>query len=218
MCEGSALTKTAKPTAGVVANSHVGAVSMPPPSAQSDCKEKSTAPNKSINPTVMSSGVAFNPQGKYWRIGGKWYDFTKFDHPGGREILNMARNRFNDSTYAFEAHHLNYKRARRIIAKYEVSADLQRKLKEENQTPAPKLLGDEAFYSDLRRRVEIYFRNLPRKRGPSGTGPTDTCVALFWIVFVVWLLSVWNCLFVSKSITSAVFQVGARMQRSQRGR
>lgn len=35
---------------------------------------------------VWSSGVAFKPHPKYWRIGNKYYDLTNFldKHPGGR--------------------------------------------------------------------------------------------------------------------------------------
>ena len=56
-----------------------------------------------------SSGVAFKPHPKYWRIGNKYYDLTPFldKHPGGRQLLELARDRFEDATYAFEAHHHN---------------------------------------------------------------------------------------------------------------
>ena len=77
-----------------------------------------------LKPT-MSSGVAFYPPSKQlWRIGGKWYDFTDFLklHPGGEEVVRLSRDRFEDATYAFESHHHNYKRARQVIAKYEVPA------------------------------------------------------------------------------------------------
>ena len=71
-----------------------------------------TSPENGDHPVVMSSGVAFTPsawQGKYWRIGNRFYDLTPFldRHPGGRALLEMARDRFDDSTYAFEAHHHN---------------------------------------------------------------------------------------------------------------
>ena len=76
------------------------------------------APNVEPKP-VWSSGVPFYPPSdRYWRIGGEWYDLEPFlhKHPGGGEILKMARDRFEDCTYAFEAHHHNYARARAIIA------------------------------------------------------------------------------------------------------
>ena len=79
-------------------------------------------------PPVWSSGVKFYPPSEHlWRIGGKWYDFNSFlpKHPGGEEVLRLARDRFEDATYAFEAHHHNYSRARAIIAKYEVPAPPQ---------------------------------------------------------------------------------------------
>ena len=76
-----------------------------------------------------SSGCVFYPSSdKFWRIGGNWYDFdniTKvaakpFDHPGGQKIIHLARDRFEDATYAFEAHHHEYQRVRAIIRKYQV--------------------------------------------------------------------------------------------------
>jgi cytochrome b involved in lipid metabolism len=74
----------------------------------------------------------FPPSEKYWRIGGKWYDLTPFldKHPGGREILLLARDRYEDCTYVFEAHHHNYARARVIIKKFEVSGELADELNE----------------------------------------------------------------------------------------
>ena len=81
----------------------------------------------------MSSGVAFNPEGRYWRIGGEWYDFVNFSHPGGNEIIRLCRDRFDDATYAFEAHHMDYKKARAIIGKYRVGEGLQKVLKEVSQ-------------------------------------------------------------------------------------
>ena len=39
------------------------------------------------NPTRVpksSSGVTFKPHSKYWRIGGQYYDFKNFEHPGGK--------------------------------------------------------------------------------------------------------------------------------------
>ena len=48
---------------------------------------------------------------------------------GGAEVVRLARDRFEDATYAFESHHHNYARARAIIAKYEVSAPATRSLR-----------------------------------------------------------------------------------------
>jgi cytochrome b involved in lipid metabolism len=92
-------------------------------------------------------------------------------HPGGRHILLLARDRFEDCTFVFEAHHHNYQRARAIIRKFEVSeaeakqlnehAKTYRLSKEKTNEPAPvstedalefptKLLSDDSFYSVLR--------------------------------------------------------------------
>jgi cytochrome b involved in lipid metabolism len=75
---------------------------------------------------VWSSGVPFfPPSDKYWRIGGKWYDLTPFldMHPGGKEVLLLCRDRFEDCTYVFESHHHNYHRARAVIRKFEVGSE-----------------------------------------------------------------------------------------------
>jgi len=163
---------------------------------------------------VWSSGVPFYPPSdRYWRIGGEWYDLEPFldKHPGGGEILKMARDRFEDCTYAFEAHHHNYARARAIIAKYKVptekalatvrpqpagraasrawmtihGADL-------DETTHPKLLGDAAFYSVLRKRLAEHLK----QAGCPGGGPTRGCVRLFWATFAAWagawLLTYWS--------------------------
>ena len=131
---------------------------------------------------VFSSGVVFYPPSKeLWRIGGKWYDLEPFLrlHPGGAEVLRLARDRFEDATYAFESHHHNYKRARAIIAKYEVPAP-----SEVRPRPAgavvpgaggdgginrlPELLGDDAFYSVVRRRLTEHLRSVGCASGGPG--------------------------------------------------
>ena len=95
-----------------------------PPSRKRDGSPTSVRDDLPPQP-VMSSGVAFYPPSKQlWRIGGKWYDFEPFLklHPGGAEVVRLARDRFEDSTYAFESHHHNYQHARKVIAQYEVPA------------------------------------------------------------------------------------------------
>ena len=82
-----------------------------------------------------SSGVTFHPHPRYWLVGGKWYDLEPFllRHPGGPRILLEARNRFNDCTFAFEAHHHNYKKTRAVLSRYEVKGDLARRLTVERE-------------------------------------------------------------------------------------
>ena len=102
-----------------------GAASESEPLATSSAEEPLAAADSAKPPplarAVWSSGVPFFPPSeRYWRIGGVWYDFASFvdRHPGGREVILLARDRFEDATYVFEAHHHDYARARKIIAKY----------------------------------------------------------------------------------------------------
>ncbi|KAL7527085.1 hypothetical protein ACHAWF_002033 [Thalassiosira exigua] len=140
---------------------------------------------------TYSSGVAFYPpSSKYWRIGGRWYDFAEFlpRHPGGAAVLELARDRFEDATFVFESHHLNYPRARKVIEKYEVSEEVVRReglrrrpgSKEGEETP--KLLDDDAFYSVVRRRVYEYLTSIGKPRGE----PTLQCKIFFWTAFLMW--------------------------------
>lgn len=148
-----------------------------------------------------SSGVAFRPHPKYWLIGGKYYDLVDFlpRHPGGEQLLRLARDRFDDCTYTFEAHHTDYQRARAVLAKYEVKSpshpDQARSSDRASPAVSPavsqppvlvenkfhvKLLDDEAFYSVLRKRVHLFLKT------SGGAGPTSTCIALFWMIFSLW--------------------------------
>ena len=100
------------------------------------------------------------------------YDFTPFlsRHPGGRELLVNAKNRYEDCTYVFESHHHDYRNARKIIAKYEVSQDVATAIKANlkprpkdpkvprSETFVPSLLDDTSFYSVLRRRVDEHLK------------------------------------------------------------
>jgi len=115
-------------------------------------------------------------------------------HPGGKDVLLLVRDRFEDCTFAFEAHHVNYQRARAIIRKYEVSDQVveaeglmcrPKGYHDESLTEPPKLLGDEAFYSVLRRRAADYLR----KVGYPDGGPTLHCKVLNWVVFASWCAS-----------------------------
>jgi len=156
---------------------------------------------------VWSSGVAFYPPStKFWRIGGKWYDFQDFlkKHPGGPTVLLLARDRFEDCTFVFESHHPNYKKVRVMIKKYEVAEEAvvahgirERPKRQEAGTrpghhdktldsgEAVRLLDDTAFYSVLRLRVIDHLRAVGHPDG----GPTLECKALFWVSFFAWLAS-----------------------------
>ena len=152
--------------------------------------------------STVSGGVRFYPPSKkYWRIGGSFYDFSSFmkRHPGGSEVMLMARDRFEDATFVFEAHHHNYKKARAMIRKYRVpdaKMTNRRPRRDEigefddvhfddllDQGKTPRLIDDDSFYSVLRLRVTRYLRDI----GYADGGPTVFCVFLFWFVFFSWL-------------------------------
>lgn len=167
---------------------------------------------KAVATEKWSSGCVFYPSSdKFWRIGGNWYDFdniTKvtdkpFNHPGGHSIIRMARDRFEDATYAFESHHHEYQRVRAIIRKYQVHGALAEELTRRaktiidqkpnvgwhdrdtpearaNGTHIPQLLDDKAFYSVVRKRVSKYLKSVGCRHG----GPTLQCIILFWAIFI----------------------------------
>eukprot|EP00947_MAST-08B_sp_MAST-8B-sp1_P003976 g3976.t1 len=234
----------------------VVAVSMPPLNlTEAPVAAATSRPGAKVikDGAVWSSGVPFYPPSeKYWRIGGKWYDLTPFldKHPGGRDILLMARDRFEDSTFVFEAHHHDYKKARAIIRKYEVSeAEAEKALiqwrEQQKQKPSkkagadssgsssssssssssissssaatkdeaadlageraramarpPQLLGDDSFYSEIRRDVTAHLKSV----GCPAGGPTAQCVALFWMSFVAWVAT-WAATYWTGSFALAV--------------
>ncbi|KAL1527464.1 hypothetical protein AB1Y20_016129 [Prymnesium parvum] len=167
-----------------------------------------------VREPVVSSGVKFYPPStSLWRIGGRWYDFTSFldRHPGGAEVLLLSRDRFEDSTFAFEAHHHNYARARAIIKKYEVPPPpLLSQRPTDGSIPhaaggvsgadrPPQLLGDGAFYSVLRQRLTEHLR----KVGHANGGPTTECKVLFWGNFVAFCAS-WLLMYLSGSFAAAL--------------
>ena len=164
----------------------------------------------------MSSGVAFYPPSdRLWRIGGKWYDFEPFLqlHPGGAEVVRLARDRFEDATYAFESHHHNYAHARKVIAKYEVAApsasDLRPRpdgtivpgagLRKDVTGKPPELCDDAAFYSVVRRRLTEHLRKVKCPRG----GPTRQCCVFFWANFAAFCAS-WAVMYATGTFASAV--------------
>jgi len=142
---------------------------------------------------VVSSGVTFVPQGRYWRIGNKYYDLTDFAdsgrHPGGRQLLYLARDRFSDSTYAFEAHHTNQPLVRRMLAQYEVPGVVPPQPDNPNER-LPNLSAESTFYYVLRERMHAHLK------AHGGPGPTDDCLRLWWLSLTAWValfLSMCKC-------------------------
>jgi len=136
------------------------------------------SPEKTAALQRESSGVLFkNIHGKYWRIGNKYYDLTPFldRHPGGRQILELARDRFDDCTYVFEAHHPDFIKARQVLQKYEVKDVVP-----ERKSEYPDLMPEDSFYSSLRLKVAKYLKEA------GGPGPTAECLRLWWITLFLW--------------------------------
>lgn len=122
---------------------------------------------------VYSSGVAFRPPSKrYWRINNEWYDLTSFSHPGGKEVLLLARDRFDDCTWVFESHHHNFRRAKLILDKYRVG---------DARGGAP-FTTDASFYTILRQRVDAHLIAV----GCNDGGPMFVCHLYFWMTFLCW--------------------------------
>ena len=75
-----------------------------------------------IGPIAFSWGVSWSPSNNYWQIDREWYYFTNFlpHHHGGVMVLQLVWDRFEDCTFAFKAHRLNFSQACMIIFKYKV--------------------------------------------------------------------------------------------------
>ena len=58
-----------------------------------------------------------------WRVGDNLYDLAGFEHPGGVDLLSMSKG--TDITEAFEAHHIDIKKARAVLDKYFVQVWIQ---------------------------------------------------------------------------------------------
>lgn len=135
-----------------------------------------------------SSGVPFQPSTPWWRIGGVDYDLTPFLslHPGGRHVLLLARDRFGDATLAFEAHHLNWRGARRVLEKYRVRTP-------RNMAKELRLSAEGGLFCVLRDRLRAALR---AAGAPARGGPTRACLGLFWSA-----LAAWACLAVATLAT-----------------
>ena len=69
-------------------------------------------------------------------------------------MLILARDRFDDSTYAVDAHHHNQTKVRAMLDKYEVK-DVQ--VPKGSEKEYPHFMPETSFYSVLRARVKEYL-------------------------------------------------------------
>ena len=90
-------------------------------------------------------------------IHGKYYDLTNFNHPGGKEILELCKNE-PDCSALFESYHAfsDMNKIKTIMKKYEVGS-----------TNKPSLFSfkENGFYNTLKDRVNTYFGK-QSKNGP----------------------------------------------------
>ena len=105
------------------------------------------------------------------RIHNKWYNLTKFDHPGGPIALSLIHQR--DGTALFESHHpfMSRPMLMKILSKYEIPKDQEVeigcKLMDERDDGYYNWKGidKDEFVSDLKTLVVDYFSNIAKKRG-----------------------------------------------------
>ena len=184
-----------------------------------------TGPNIS-KPKYSSAVVFYPPSTKYWRIGNQWYDFTEFlaKHPGGAQAILLSRDRFEDATFVFEAHHHEFMKTRAIIKKYLITDpsilnEIQtrrpvRGTKEAmdgthfdsvlDASKHPDLLDKDAFYSVMRVKVSKYLKDINCRDG----GPTTQCLVLFWFVFSLYVMGMcwtWSTGYFHAAGITAVF-------------
>lgn len=88
--------------------------------------------------------------------------------------------------------------------KYQVSSDLQEDLNNSHQFPAPKLLSNDSFYSDVRRRVDKCIKERGSPFGDSYGGPDFRCIGLFLTIFILWIVSLLNLLLLSPTVVFAI--------------
>lgn len=107
-------------------------------------------------------------------IHNKWYDLTKFEHPGGPIALSLIHQR--DGTALFESHHPFMKRdsLMKILSKYEIpTVEESKKRGCELMDPRDdgyytwEGIDNDNFVSDLKGLVNDYFSTIAKKRGVS---------------------------------------------------
>lgn len=124
---------------------------------------------------------------KYWIIGNKEYDLTPFldKHPGGAQLLLLARERYGDCTFAFESHHANFRKVRAMLAKYFVRDYVPGP----GGRPGPDLTDGTSFYDVLRDRVHAYLSTFPRTSdGRVDVGPPPVARYFYFVCLFAYLV------------------------------
>jgi hypothetical protein len=122
---------------------------------------------------------------RLWKINRKFYALEPFldEHPGGARMLNLARDYFDDSTFAFESHHTDLPRVLAVLRKYEVVDPLAAGVDPLDASRGPQLCPEGSFGAVLKKRVREHLRTTE-----NGDGPDRLCVTLFWLVLATWFL------------------------------
>ncbi|KAL7553048.1 hypothetical protein ACHAWF_016294 [Thalassiosira exigua] len=132
-----------------------------------DSSSKSSSPSTTLVPASATK------EKNYTRIHRKWYELSRFDHPGGAVALGLAHGR--DATALFESHHYFVDRPKllAILSKYEVPPEeakllttLNNKLEDDDPNDL-KDVEEDGFTNDLRRLVNDYFGKIAEERGIS---------------------------------------------------
>jgi hypothetical protein len=120
----------------------------------------------------------------FWLIHGTCYDLTAFAerHPGGRTWIDLTRG--TDATQAFETHHIDIDKARRLLAKYAVPAAAPL------HPEATKAYSwdPQAFYATVRQRAHALLASQP----DVSTGPTRYMLFLSYAALALWVLAFLN--------------------------
>ena len=125
------------------------------------------------------------PDGRrLWKIGRKFYALEDFAsvHPGGARMLHLARDFFEDSTFAFESHHTNLPHAMKVLSKFEIDVKAAG-VDPTDAASGPELSPLGSFSQVLKTRVHAYLRTTK-----NGDGPTPECITLFYVLLASWIL------------------------------
>jgi len=147
------------------------------------CPPASAAGAHTGGPAQMIYPCRTAPDGqRLWKIGRKFYALEQFAkrHPGGSRMIHLARDYFEDSTFAFESHHTNLPKALVALAKYEVTDHGQDAA---DAACGPLLTPAGSFGAVLKERVRAHL-----KTTENGDGPTRQCVRLFFALLWAWVL------------------------------
>jgi len=106
-------------------------------------------------------------------IHGKYYDLRRFNHPGGKEILELCKDE-PDCSALFESYHIftDMSKIKLIMKKYEVGPTKQ---------PSMFKFYDKGFYKTLQGRVRDHFKNTSTKWSPDYLWTIGTSSLLFGI-------------------------------------